>query len=330
MRAYSVVERLSWLRAQGCRFGFNVDIVIEKSSKAIPDFAEADGSHAADSTEGRGGAVRTDKSHAEFTDTPIDALVPTALAAYRHHHGSLVVQDPYAGLVDKQPLRVLAALRRRAETDETAIKGWTFFLQSAARQTDKPRLAVVIARRLARIQPDLFANLILPTSYWLDQSAKPLFEVAPDAVRILFDRLVAAIIANSDPVSFGGKSADSVTDWFESSWGSAIGHLAEVLFADPQLLGIALGAGLPSGWTERANALRRLPGKQGSFALAQLARRLDWLYACDPIWADQLIMGGGGGVTVRFVTNRLRIGVGFGGRRVGGGGGGVIKGGRGA
>ena len=87
---------------------------------------------AADSIEGRGGTVHVDKSHGEFGDTPIDALVPTALAATRHHYSRLLLRDPYDGLVEKQPLRVLAGLRRRLDTVDTTIKGWTFFLQSAA------------------------------------------------------------------------------------------------------------------------------------------------------------------------------------------------------
>ena len=146
-------------------------------------------------------------------------------------YSPLLLRDPYAGLVEKQPLRVLAGLRRRLDTGDTTIKGWTFFLQSAARESDKPRLAVVIARRLAEIQPDLFAKLVLPMSRWLDRGAKRLFEVTPDAARLLFDRLVEAIIISPDTVSFGVVSADGVTDWFEASWNSAVGHLAEVLFA---------------------------------------------------------------------------------------------------
>jgi hypothetical protein len=286
MRASSIAERMSWLRSRGCRFGFNVDAVLAKAREQIPDWPEVGGSRAVDSTEGRGGTVYTDKSHSEFADTPIDFLIARAFAAYDRRYGFLE-RDPYAGLAEKRPLRVLAALRRQSPTDPIAATAWTHFL--SARQNDKPCLALVIARRLLTIPLDLFAQLVLATARWLDESAKRLFEIAPAAVWTLIDRFVAAIIANPGTDSLSMESAD-VTDWFESAWNSAAGRVVDVLFADPQLSGIAVKGGMPIDWTQRADALRNLPGKHGRYALAQFARRLDWLHALDPVWTDQTMI----------------------------------------
>jgi Fe-S cluster biosynthesis and repair protein YggX len=289
LRAYSIVERLNWLKSRGCRFGFDIDTEIAKAQIVIPpDWTEADGSHAADSFEGRGGKVHTDSSHAEFADTPIDVLIERALGAHNFRHRFLVERDPYAGLVKTRPLRVLAGLRRLRKDDATAKQGWTRFLQSAARQDDKPRLVALIARRLATIHTVLLDEFVLAAAYWLEQSAKRLFEADRDAAESLFDLLVASIAADPDGSLRKTASIDTEREWFEDAWNSAVRALVEVLFADPQLSKVARG--LPPAWIQRADALRKLPGDDSRFALTQFAMRLRWLYERDPAWTERVVI----------------------------------------
>src|SRR5208337_3483111 len=300
LRAYSIVERLSWLKEHGCQFSFDVDAVLAKERTVIPpDWTEADGSHAADSVEGRSGGVYTDSSHNDFVDTPIDVLVERALQAYDRRHNSVVERNPYAFLVERnpysglakaRPLRVLAALRRLSKADATAKQGWTQFLQSAARQNDKPRLAALIARRLVTIQPALLDELVLVAAHWLELNAKRLFEVDRDVAQALFDRLLEAIAEDLNGSLQKITSVDTERDWLEDTWSSAVRPLVEVVFADTQLTGVELRSVLPAEWTRRADALRNLPGDYGLFALTQFAQRLCWLYAHDPAWTERTVI----------------------------------------
>jgi hypothetical protein len=287
-RAYSIVDRLSWLRNHSCQFDFDVGAVIAKARLAIPDGSEPDGSHAADSMEGRGGSVHTDDSHAEFTDTSINSLIVDALAAQDHRHGFLEERDPYAGLVKDRPLRVLAGLRHLEETSPLAQQAWAIFLQSAARLDDKARLTVLIARRLVATHPNLLEKLLLPVSSWLDNSAKRLIEVDRKAADTLFERLLAIILADAQRVATAvARNADR--DWLEEGLNSPVGRLVAVLFADPELADSTKVA-LPPTWTKRAESLLELPGDQGSFALARFARELGWFFVRDPAWAEEQIV----------------------------------------
>ena len=136
-----IVERLNWLKSRGCEFSFDVDAEIAKAKTVIPpEWGEADGSHAADSREGKGGIVLTDTSHDEFVSTPIDILIERAIGAHEFRNDEFKERDPFAGLLKTRPLRVLAGLRRLHKGDAIAKQGWTFFLQSGAVRDDKPRL----------------------------------------------------------------------------------------------------------------------------------------------------------------------------------------------
>ena len=187
-------------------------------------------------------------------------------------------------------MRVLAGLQRLREANAIAQQGWTKFLQSAARLNDKPRLAALIARRLATIQPPLLDEIVSVPAHWFELNAKRLFEVDRDAAQALFDRLLAAIAADPNGRLQKISLVDTERDWLEDAWSSAIRPLVEVLFADTQLTAIELKAGLPAGWTRRADALRNLPGDYGLFALTQFAQRLLWLYARDPAWTERIII----------------------------------------
>ncbi len=76
----------------------------------------------------------------------------------------------------------------------------------------------------------------------------------------------------------------------QSAWNSAAGYLTAAIWCDPQLAGLAFGAGLPATWTARAEALRGLPGDHGRFTLTRLAEHISWLYSIDPAWTEGIVV----------------------------------------
>lgn len=290
-RAYSIVERLSWLKAQGCTFTFDVDGEIATARTAIPSWKPEEGAHAADSIEGRGGMVRTDTSFAALANVPLDKLINSALGAQDRRHGFLEERDPFAGLCEKRPVRVLAALMRENVPSEEIRTAWTRFLRSGARGgTDKPKFAALIARRLNQLPPVVLSQIILPAASWLETAAKRAFEIDEEAVRALFCRLLETLELEPDAALPVSKAIVGDRDWLSSAWNSAAGHLTSVLFRDPILDDTPRGTSLPDAWKAKANRLLALPGDHGRFCLVQLARDLNWCFARDRAWAEATIL----------------------------------------
>jgi SIR2-like domain len=289
-RAYSIVERLSWLKANGCTFSFDVDAEIAAARAIVPEWSEQEAVHAADSQEGRGGAVHTDTSFAGFDALPLRDLIASALNARDRRHGHLQEYDPYAGLCTKRPIRVLAALMLANEPSEILRLGWTYFLQSGARREDKASLATLIMRRLTTVSDPVLVDVLYPVSSWLEVAAKRVFETDKTAVRGFIDRLTNLTARYPDQALGAQRRTDGERDWLRNAWSSVAGHLTAVLITDPGLSGIAHNALLPDGWKRRADALRALPKDHGRFALAQLAQHIDWFYARDRPWTDAAIL----------------------------------------
>lgn len=288
-RAHSVLQRLTWLDTQGCHFDFDLEAVLSKEKQTLPEWQSEDAEQAADSTEGRGGIVKVDTSFSPISDTPLERLLETALVARTRRHGSLAEHDPYAGLVEKKPLRVLAALRRELVPSEITQQAWTRFLQSMARQKDSDRFCELIAFRLISTPPEVIETILFSASYWLESSAKRLFASNAKAARDFLDRLTQVIEGNPEP-ALPKALTGTRRDWLESSWNSVIGRLIGCLLADPELVGVKFKAGIPSTWKARANRLLQLSGDLGRFALAQLSRHLSWLYARDPEWTTSALV----------------------------------------
>jgi hypothetical protein len=286
-RAYSILDRLAWLKAQGCTFTFDVDAEIAALRVAVPSCTPEAAGGAADSREGRFGAVRTDTSFLQLTNVPIEKLIDTALAAHQRKHGYLETHDPYAGLCERRPVRVLAALIRAKEPSENVKIGWTQFLYAAARHNDNPALATLIARRLSQVPQFVFATLIAPVASWLEHAAKRFFQIDAESAWVLFDRLLETIERDPDAALPVKRTFSVERDWIDSALHSAAGHLTRVLLFDPTLDGITF---LPIDWKTRANRLRALPDDHGRFCLVQLAHDLSWLFARDPVWTEGTIL----------------------------------------
>jgi hypothetical protein len=289
-RAYSIAERLSWMKANGCAFSFDVDADIAAARAIVPEWKAEEAARAADSPEGRGGTVHTDTTFAGFDEIPLRNLIVTALSARDRRHGFLEDHDPYAGLCAKRPVRVLAALMLADEPSETLRMGWTYFLQSGARREDKATLATLILRRLATVSDLILVDILFPVSSWLETAAEKVFKTDGEALRDFLDRLVNLTAQHPDQALGARRNTDGVRDWLGSAWSSVAGHLTAVLVADPVLSGVKHNALLPAPWRRRADALRALPDDHGRFALAQFARHTDWFYDRDPQWTEGAIL----------------------------------------
>jgi hypothetical protein len=290
-RAFAILDRVTWLREQGCVFATNVETMLARLGKVVPQWTPAEAARAADSQEARGGVVRTDKSFGDLADVPISELIPRAMQGQKRVWGESQEYDPFAGLCEKRPVRVLAGLRYELHRGTDVAPAWSQFLYSVGRQTDNPRVATLIARRLATVPQPALDTIIMPASYWLENAHKRLHERDPDAFRTVFDKLVNTLAGRPASAEPKALAPSETRDWVNVSQGSAAGHLADALFGDPALAQFGPKDALPDVWLETAERLLDLPGDHSRFGLVHFSRRLGWLHNRAAAWSEQHIVG---------------------------------------
>jgi hypothetical protein len=291
-RATSILSRLSWLHDHGCTFDFDLNMVLERAKADAPDWKPEYAAHAADSLEARIGSVQTNTAFDSVANVPIDELLPRAFAARGHDHGTMTEIDPFAGLCEKRPVRVLRALTRIADPRDEILRAWAHFLQSTARRADNARLVRLIAFRLCSVNAGVFAGVIRAAAYWLQSISEVLYGADPDAARAVFDRIAAVLSTDTDRAGNARSQLNKGTerDWLTAAVQSVAGELTGVLFRDPSLKDLPPNSGFPAPWQRRVETLVALPGDDGLFCLAVLGRDLAWLYAHDRQWTERHLL----------------------------------------
>lgn len=281
-KTWAAHERIEWLRQGGCAISKKLERCAQRLAALLPEAAKEGAVHAADSRDSRGGFVITDKSFGDVDAVPIADLISWAIEGRGRTWGELKEFDPFAGLSEERPVRLLAALRWNTLQGKDVSSAWSDFLQSNARRTDKPGFAALIARRLAALR---LAGIVWPASYWLESAHKLLFERDCEAFGIIFGKLVDALAAEPAPEGAGEKRR-----WPEEAVGSATGHLCDALFGDPLLSEMKGSEPLPEAWIAMATRLLSLPGDHRRFSLVIFARRLAWLHFHAGEWCEQFVL----------------------------------------
>jgi hypothetical protein len=200
-----------------------------------PGWRSESAAAAAKSHEGRGGSVRTDRSIDTLASTPLSELIPQALAGQRRVWGELQEYDPFAGLCERRPIRLLAALEfeRRRGTDVVPL--WSTFLYSGARRSDRPKLKALIGRHLLALPNDLLDQLIMPASYWQEAVKEQFYQCDRPGLEALFDCMMESLERLPPSAQLKELAQGEERDWANASYGSAAGHLAEAIIGDPEL-----------------------------------------------------------------------------------------------
>lgn len=288
-KAYHVLDRVTWLRDQGCDFDHRVDAPLARFRQEVPQWEPRHAAAAADSNEARGGYVVTDTSIDELSDVPISELIPRAMQGQKRVWGELREHDPYAGLCERRPVRLLAALRSTLRGGTDVTEPWTKFLQSGARWKDKPKIAALIARRLTALPQSAFERIALAASYWIGNAHSQLHKCDRSAFDALFDRTTDTLSRVQPPPPVTSASSEG-RDWTNAALGSAAGHLAAALFADPALAELQPRDSPSARWLNMGERLLSLPGDHGRFGLVSFARYLGWLYQHASAWSEQHIV----------------------------------------
>jgi hypothetical protein len=285
-RAWSIANRLTWLRDHGCEFEFDLEATIGALRAQAPKWQPEYAQRAADSLEGRSGSVRTETEHTALDGVPISAILAKALEISGRRGEHFVEYAPFAGLSGDQPVRAFAALRVAASQGEYPEWAWRAFLNPDRRKSDSERLTRYLAERISRYPPEAIAGILRPVCDWIQKSAEVLATRSPELFRRLISAATAALAAQPDESSSAVVRGNNEPDWTMEAINSPTGHLAEALFDDPVKNDLVVGQGLPEAWSKMLVPLLALPGDLRRHAIVICSYQLNWLYAVDPLWTE--------------------------------------------
>jgi hypothetical protein len=128
----ALVERLRWLAAQGLQFSFDFE-------RTIADLAARLGGKlldiddAVEDTQPRVFSLETKSDADDLISLPIPEILSTAAAAEGIDYRTHVRHDPFSGLVERRPIKALAALSYEARNGRIHAEAWGSLLRSKKR-----------------------------------------------------------------------------------------------------------------------------------------------------------------------------------------------------
>ena len=289
-RAWSSLNRIEWLRAQGCNFDFDVDTEIGKLRQRAPKWQPQYAQKTAASMEPRGGWVRTDTEHEALLSVPLDKVLDTAKKLGGHDHEMLVERNPFAGLASQRPTRAFSALTVAGKRGDHPSWAWRTFLNADARKSDKPRFSALIAERVSTLPPHVIAENLHPLCDWLLNSSAVLLKTFPAQFDRLWTKLLSVLRSEDKMAQSSIVRGNKEPDWPMEGLKSPVGKLAQVLMNDPQKDSNQNGPGLPLGWIGRVNELLSLKGDLHRHALVMFAFNLNWFFRRDRVWTERNLL----------------------------------------
>lgn len=289
-RAWSVANRLTWLGAQGCEFGFDFNDAIAQLRAQAPKWQPEYAKHAAQSLEGRSGMVRTETDHSGLEGVPVTAIVAKASELSGRRGEYFVEYDPFAGLAGSQPVRAFAALRFEAKRGEYPVWAWRAFLNSERRKKDPECFTGYVAERIAHCTPEAIAGILQPLCAWIREASKIIATRYPELFERLVSKVTAALATQTEETKFIIVRGNEETDWTMEALNSPTGNIAQALFYDPTWDRRLVGQGLPKAWSEMVSRILVLPGDMRRHGIVIFSHQLSWLFAVDPVWTKENLL----------------------------------------
>ncbi|KGE01848.1 SIR2 family protein [Rhizobium sp. YS-1r] len=281
----ALVERLRWLAAQGLQFSFEVDRMIAdlaaRLGGQLPDVDDA-----VEDTQPRVFSIETRNNPDSLISLPIAEILSTAAAAEGIDYRTHVQHDPFSGLVDRRPVKALAALAYEARNGRMHAEAWGSFFRSEKRERDPTRLLHLICARLAEMAAGELAEILYSVTEWMRRLAKRLRAELPDQFETLWLKLVEAAVA----LPAAGGERYSERNWADDGLNRPVGKLTQVLLQDASLSGRRRKSGLDLDWKAKMETLLAMPGDLRRQALVFAGFQFVFFWLIDPKWAEATIM----------------------------------------
>lgn len=288
--AWSIAERLHWLRSKGCNLNVNYDEEMTRLQNTAPDWSPEHAENADRSWESRGGAVRTETEHSGLLSVPLSNVLAKALEIGGITGLALVDYDPFAGLCARHPVMALSALRLEAKRGEYPEWAWRRFLHSENRKEDNARLKNFIAELVISAGDEALKGIVYPVSEWFHSSSDNLSGDCVPTFERLADRLLEFLNNNPDAGGSGVVRGNNDPDWATEALNSPAGKIAQALYHDPRRKELKENQGLPAAWRTMVEGALALPGDNGRFALVFFSYLLDWFHYVDSEWTEDKLL----------------------------------------
>lgn len=285
--AWSVLDRLQWLKTHGCEFSFDVESEIANRKPNAPNWKPEYAKRAAESRETRSGSVATDTEHSALVREPISSILSKARElSGRSDTDNFRENDPFAGLCSEHPRRAYLALAKAARRHEYPPWAWTTFLNCDSRENDPPAFSAVVATRLCRATDEVLSELLYLTACWLQKVSKAISTAFPEVFDRIVQRLIDVIKTSTEIASSVVIGSSRGPDWVMEANSSPVGQLIRAVFDDARFQNVAaIQVGL--GPIEKCLALS---GDARRHAIALASHHLGWLHANAADWTVQKML----------------------------------------
>ncbi|MFO0884345.1 MAG: SIR2 family protein [Pirellulales bacterium] len=282
--AWSVLQRLQWLKSQGCDFSFDINDTIIKLQQKVPNWQPESADCAADSLEPRGGLVATNTDYSQLLCEPINSILTRAKElSGRSSPGSLVEFDPFAGLCDNRPDLAFQTIIFAANQGDFPEWAWRTFLNSNSRANDEPSFSGEIATLLCSF-PDLaLTRILFPICNWLKKTTEKLSKHLPNVFDETVRRFLGVIGSDTRLDHPPSTKGNETRDWAFGAINSSIGHVVASIIQSENFDSNDNGL-------NRLRDCLQLPGDQRRYAIAVISHHLGWLHSKSSNWTDQNLL----------------------------------------
>jgi hypothetical protein len=288
--AWSILNRITWLDRKGCELCLDLQAETERLIVFDPDWKSEYSHQAVTSLESRSGFVRTNTEYSSLLSEPLPSILSKAYELRGRDSGTFEEKNPYAGLAKDRPVRAFAALRLAAKQQDFPEWAWRTFLNSTARQDDRPRFAAFIAEQLSRYSTKTLSTLLRPASYWLLETSKKITSQYPESFDKITNKLIQVLATEPKDSSSAIVRGNNKPDWTTEALNSPTGQIAQAIFHDPKQDNLKEGAGFPPDWLKHVEELLALTGELRCHALVVFLHQLNWFYVIDPEWTKNNLL----------------------------------------
>jgi hypothetical protein len=285
--AYYAMERLHWLQAAGCAFGFDFDAEMARMRALVPEWSPRVGDEADDSTEARAYSIGEDLGFTSLLGIAVETIAQTALDQDHQRIEMRTIARPFRGLAQEKPVRALAALHQSSA--KVSARLWEDFLLAEDRKPTSKRLVVATACVLAGLADEGLAEILRSSAAWVEKSQKGLAPSAPDLEARIWQRLIHVMELHPGKAGSGILLSGKEHDWAMEAINSPSGRLAQL--AVHQSSDAAPDGGpLPQIWLDRLGQLIGLPYDIGRYSMVAALANINYLYFRAPDWTVEHLL----------------------------------------
>lgn len=286
-----------YLELQGCVFSTDHKAYLASIIAGIPRWSDGWATSTVTKRGSHSGWVGTDETPDAVLDLPVNEIVARAKDDLARDVGSFTEKRPFTGLVKAKPRKALSALTVASKAGEYPQVFWSSMINDLPEDI-APRLKRAFLNRLARLPPNVVAELRHTLGRWLERKLVSVLEFDEGLGWAVYDHIVGGIQSGGTDAAESGlgevRQGGEVVERSRRTYGHAIngplGECAEALFHAVPRETQEAGSLIPEYIKSRLERLFAAPGEGSDHAVSITMRQLNWIMHVDPIWTKERLL----------------------------------------